>query len=37
MDKEERVALQMVEELLNRNCPSPPFGVQDHEDDSFFL
>ncbi|KAL9398538.1 hypothetical protein Peur_007499 [Populus x canadensis] len=37
MDKEERVALQMVEELLNRNCPSPPFGVQDHEDGSFFL
>ncbi|KAF8400642.1 hypothetical protein HHK36_013941 [Tetracentron sinense] len=24
MDEEERIALQMIEELLNRNCPSPP-------------
>ncbi|XXG55898.1 hypothetical protein AAC387_Pa03g3457 [Persea americana] len=23
MDEEERIALQMIEELLNRNCPSP--------------
>ncbi|XP_011020117.1 PREDICTED: ethylene-responsive transcription factor WIN1-like [Populus euphratica] len=37
MDEEERVALQMIEELLNRNCPSRAFGVQDHEDGSFFL
>ncbi|KDP32410.1 hypothetical protein JCGZ_13335 [Jatropha curcas] len=36
MDEEERIALQMIEELLNRNCPSPSFGVQD-EDGSFFL
>ncbi|CAK7345504.1 unnamed protein product [Dovyalis caffra] len=37
MDDEERIALQMIEELLNRNCPSPSFGVQDHADGSFFL
>ncbi|OAY47175.1 ethylene-responsive transcription factor WIN1 [Manihot esculenta] len=24
MDEEERIALQMIEELLNMNCPSPP-------------
>ncbi|KAK4257389.1 hypothetical protein QN277_006984 [Acacia crassicarpa] len=24
MNEEERIALQMIEELLNRNCPSPP-------------
>ncbi|XP_031252659.1 ethylene-responsive transcription factor WIN1-like [Pistacia vera] len=29
MDEEERIALQMIEELLNRNCPSPSFGVED--------
>ncbi|GAV68352.1 AP2 domain-containing protein [Cephalotus follicularis] len=30
IDEEESIALQMIEELLNRNCPSPdPFEVQD--------
>ncbi|XP_077222612.1 ethylene-responsive transcription factor WIN1-like [Tasmannia lanceolata] len=24
VEEEERIALQMIEELLNRNCPSPP-------------
>ncbi|EEF37940.1 ethylene-responsive transcription factor WIN1 [Ricinus communis] len=33
MDEEERIALQMIEELLNRNCPSPPFEVQDGDDE----
>ncbi|MED6120287.1 hypothetical protein PIB30_019438 [Stylosanthes scabra] len=35
MDEEERIALQMIEELLNRNCPSPsPFITNnlDHHD-----
>ncbi|KAG5242827.1 AP2 domain-containing transcription factor family protein [Salix suchowensis] len=36
MDEEERVALQMIEELLYRSCPSPTFGAQDHGDGSFF-
>ncbi|KAB1208226.1 Ethylene-responsive transcription factor WIN1 [Morella rubra] len=38
MDEEERIALQMIEELLNRNCPSPPssFGIQEGEG-SFYL
>ena len=33
MDEEERIALQMIEELLNRNCPSPatPFEVVNHQ------
>ncbi|KAF5749607.1 AP2 domain-containing transcription factor family protein [Tripterygium wilfordii] len=26
MDEEERIALQMIEELLNRNCPTPDFA-----------
>ncbi|XP_044472384.1 ethylene-responsive transcription factor WIN1-like [Mangifera indica] len=29
MDEEERIALQMIEELLNLNCPNPSFGVED--------
>ena len=39
MDEEERIALQMIEELLNRNCPSPSFNnVEERDDDaSFFL
>ncbi|KAI9192739.1 hypothetical protein LWI28_027214 [Acer negundo] len=40
MDEEERIALQMIEELLNRNCPSPTpsFGLPDKPDGtSFFL
>ncbi|KAL0013770.1 hypothetical protein SO802_000839 [Lithocarpus litseifolius] len=36
MDEEERIALQMIEELLNRNCPSPSssslFGIQEGEE-----
>ncbi|KAJ4959446.1 hypothetical protein NE237_026557 [Protea cynaroides] len=28
MGEEERIALQMIEELLNRNCPSPLTSVQ---------
>ncbi|XP_027332787.1 ethylene-responsive transcription factor WIN1-like isoform X2 [Abrus precatorius] len=40
IDEEERIALQMIEELLNdRNCPSPSFNniqERDHHD-SFFL
>ncbi|KAJ6699782.1 SHN SHINE DNA BINDING / TRANSCRIPTION FACTOR [Salix purpurea] len=36
MDEEERVALQMIEELLYRSCPSPTFGAQDQGDGSFF-
>ncbi|KAG2713271.1 hypothetical protein I3760_04G169700 [Carya illinoinensis] len=37
MDEEERIALQMIEELLNRNCPSPSsFGIQEGEG-SFYL
>lgn len=35
--EEERIALQMIEELLNRNCPSPSFAAQDHGDGSLFL
>lgn len=33
MDDEERIALQMIEELLNRNCPSPSYEVQEKADD----
>ncbi|XP_041002390.1 ethylene-responsive transcription factor WIN1-like [Juglans microcarpa x Juglans regia] len=34
MDEEERVALQMIEELLNRNIPSPSsFGNQELEEE----
>ncbi|KAG5242825.1 AP2 domain-containing transcription factor family protein [Salix suchowensis] len=36
MDEEERVALQMIEELLYRRCPNPTFGAQDQGDGSFF-
>ncbi|MED6179887.1 hypothetical protein PIB30_004942 [Stylosanthes scabra] len=35
MDEEERIALQMIEELLNRNCPSPSSFIAnnlDHHD-----
>ncbi|CAN1120506.1 Ethylene-responsive transcription factor WIN1 [Linum perenne] len=33
MEEEERIALQMIEELLNRNCPSPSrgFGIGEIE------
>ncbi|XP_030475732.2 ethylene-responsive transcription factor WIN1 [Syzygium oleosum] len=37
LDEEERIALQMIEELLNRNCPDPPFGNPAEEEDSFYL
>ncbi|XP_014508448.1 ethylene-responsive transcription factor WIN1-like [Vigna radiata var. radiata] len=42
IDEEERIALQMIEELLNdRNCPSPSFSnIQERDggdDDTFFL
>ncbi|XP_054820142.1 ethylene-responsive transcription factor WIN1-like [Prosopis cineraria] len=30
LNEEERIALQMIEELLNRNCPSPPAPSFDH-------
>lgn len=37
MDEEERVALQMIEELLNGNCPSPSsFGIEEGEE-RFYL
>lgn len=36
MEEEDRIAIQMIEELLNRNCPSPSFGAQDG-DGSFYL
>ncbi|OIW19561.1 hypothetical protein TanjilG_07016 [Lupinus angustifolius] len=39
MDEEDRIALQMIEELLNRNCPSPSTfnSVEQGVDSSFFL
>ncbi|OIW18579.1 hypothetical protein TanjilG_13331 [Lupinus angustifolius] len=39
MNEEDRIALQMIEELLNRNCPSPStLNNKEHGDDaSFFL
>ncbi|CAL0307121.1 unnamed protein product [Lupinus luteus] len=39
MDEQDRIALQMIEELLNRNCPSPStFNHKEQGDDaSFFL
>lgn len=43
IDEEERIALQMIEELLNdRNCPSPSFNnnIQERDGadhDHFFL
>lgn len=44
IDEEERIALQMIEELLNdRNCPSPSFdnNIQERDGadhhDNFFL
>ncbi|KAI3424549.1 SPX domain-containing protein [Psidium guajava] len=39
VDEEERIALQMIEELLNRNCAGPSFGnpEEDEEEDSFYL
>lgn len=38
MDEEDRIALQMIEELLNRNCPSPSFNnIEQGDDASFFL
>lgn len=36
MDEEERVALQMIEELLNMNSPSTGFGIQDGQP-SFYM
>ncbi|ONK81059.1 uncharacterized protein A4U43_C01F24780 [Asparagus officinalis] len=30
IDEEERLALQMIEELLNRNCPNSPAQGQDN-------
>uniref|UniRef100_A0A2N9I950 AP2/ERF domain-containing protein n=1 Tax=Fagus sylvatica TaxID=28930 RepID=A0A2N9I950_FAGSY len=39
MAEEERIALQMIEELLNRNCPSPSssFGIDQEGEGSLFL
>ncbi|KAJ4823851.1 hypothetical protein Tsubulata_029441 [Turnera subulata] len=37
MDEEERIALQMIEELLNRNYASPSFGAQDGDSSNFYL
>ncbi|KAK7264926.1 hypothetical protein RJT34_32539 [Clitoria ternatea] len=39
IDEEDRIALQMIEELLNdRNCPSPSFtNIQEKDRDTFFL
>lgn len=41
MDEEERIALQMIEELLNRNCAGPSFGnpgkEEEEEEGSFYL
>ncbi|XP_061345304.1 ethylene-responsive transcription factor WIN1-like [Gastrolobium bilobum] len=40
IDEEDRIALQMIEELLinDRSCPSPSFNnIQQGDDDSFFL
>ncbi|KAE9602286.1 putative transcription factor AP2-EREBP family [Lupinus albus] len=38
MDEEDRIALQMIEELLNRNCPSPStFNNKEQGDDASFL
>ncbi|XP_058113291.1 ethylene-responsive transcription factor WIN1 [Magnolia sinica] len=30
VEEEDRIALQMIEELLNRNCPSPPAPPNDN-------
>ncbi|KAJ4951102.1 hypothetical protein NE237_027934 [Protea cynaroides] len=40
MAEEERIALQMIEELLNRNCPSPsstPHGDLQREEGTFIV
>lgn len=37
MNEEERIALQMIEELLNRNCPSPSCEPQEKADGNFYL
>ncbi|KAE9601816.1 hypothetical protein Lal_00041014 [Lupinus albus] len=39
MDEKDRIALQMIEELLNRNCPSPSTfnSIEQGVDSSFFL
>ncbi|KAI4344132.1 hypothetical protein L6164_011398 [Bauhinia variegata] len=37
MDEEQIIALQMIEELLNRNCPSPSFNNIEENDTSFLL
>ncbi|XP_030516727.1 ethylene-responsive transcription factor WIN1 [Rhodamnia argentea] len=42
VDEEERIALQMIEELLNRNCAGPSFGnpeeeEEEEEENSFYL
>lgn len=36
MDEEQRIALQMIEELLNINTPAAAFGIQeDHHQDNY--
>lgn len=39
MNEEEKISLQMIEELLNRNCPMPnsSAGIDQQEDGSFYL
>lgn len=37
MDEEQRIALQMIEELLNRNCTSPGKEGLDLGEHSFYL
>lgn len=37
MEEEERVALQMIEELLNRNCAIPSFGDIDPNNAGYFF
>lgn len=39
MNEEEKISLQMIEELLNRNCPrsNSSAGIDQQEDGSFYL
>ncbi|KAK1256656.1 Ethylene-responsive transcription factor WIN1 [Acorus gramineus] len=37
MEEEEKIALQMIEELLNRNCPTPPPPPSHGEEKSFLV
>ncbi|KAK1307420.1 Ethylene-responsive transcription factor WIN1 [Acorus calamus] len=37
MEEEEKIALQMIEELLNRNCPTPPPPPSHGEEQSFLV